>query len=481
MEHWDLYDAERKPLGRTHLRGEKFEEGEFYVCCEVWVMNSKGEFLTTQRHPAKKAGGQWEFVGGGTLAGETTAESAVRELFEETGIVTLESELKKIATYAHKNYFQDIYLLKKDVEIGDLVLCPDETVSAKWANGEEIRGMIEAGEFVYSVGLRFGMYGDLVRRTERFAVLSDVHGNHPALVKVLEDAKSRGIDQLIIAGDYCLSGAWPNDCIETLKGISKKRIIRGNEERYLENLIGKDQSTWTDGQMQISYWNYRNIEKENLDYILALPHTVEFECNGVKIHVAHSSDAFIGEYEFAHFGPGIIAKKYENIQATKVIVNKDIQNILNADADFHERMASLEEGVYVFGHSHVQWAYKDSPKGILLINPGSCGLPLDAIKNSLPYTILTITEDGDVSVEEIRVPFTMADYVEEIRKTTQYAEAHIWSEVIFKELLTAREHLMFFLQFADQYALEIGDEKRPFTVETWEKAYDEWSKRENGN
>lgn len=105
---------------------------------------------------------------------------------------------------------------------------------------------------------------------------------------------------------------------------------------------------------------------------------------------------------------------------------------------------------------------------------------MDAIKNSLPYTILTITEDGDVSVEEIRVPFTMADYVEEIRKTTQYAEAHVWSEVIFKELLTAREHLTFFLQFADQYALEIGDEKRPFTVETWEKAYDEWSKRENG-
>lgn len=123
MEYWDLYDAERKPLGRTHLRGEKFEEGEFYVCCEVWVMNSKGEFLTTQRHPAKKVGGQWEFVGGGTLAGETTAESAVRELFEETGIVTLESELKKIATYAHKNYFQDIYLLKKDGVAGRGRLC----------------------------------------------------------------------------------------------------------------------------------------------------------------------------------------------------------------------------------------------------------------------------------------------------------------------------------------------------------------------
>lgn len=54
MEYWDLYDSERKPLGRTHLRGDKFEDGEYYVCCEVWVVNSEGKFLTTKRHPEKK-------------------------------------------------------------------------------------------------------------------------------------------------------------------------------------------------------------------------------------------------------------------------------------------------------------------------------------------------------------------------------------------------------------------------------------------
>ena len=39
MELWDLFDSERKPLGRTHVRGEAFGEGEYYVCdlvdCEV--------------------------------------------------------------------------------------------------------------------------------------------------------------------------------------------------------------------------------------------------------------------------------------------------------------------------------------------------------------------------------------------------------------------------------------------------------------
>lgn len=161
-EYWDLYDKDRQPLGRTHLRGDSFADGEYYVCCEIWVMNSKGEFLTTKRHPDKKSGNLWEFGGGGTLAGETTAQSAVRELFEETGIKADESEMKLLTTYAHKNYFQDIYVVVKDVKTEDLVLQADETVDAKWAAPEEIERMITDGEFVYSVGVRYGMYKDLI-------------------------------------------------------------------------------------------------------------------------------------------------------------------------------------------------------------------------------------------------------------------------------------------------------------------------------
>ncbi len=160
MELWDLYDAERKPLGRTHVRGEQFGEGEYYVCCEIWVKNAEGSFLITKRHPDKKAGNQWEFVGGGTVSGETTKQSAVRELFEETGLQVLEEELELMTTFTHKNYFQDIFLLKKDVDVKSLVLQADETVDAKMASEAEIQRMIDDGEMVYSVGIRFGLFKD---------------------------------------------------------------------------------------------------------------------------------------------------------------------------------------------------------------------------------------------------------------------------------------------------------------------------------
>ena len=103
MELWDLYDSQRNPLNKTHERGQPFAEGEFYVCAEIWVKNSEGKFLITKRHPDKKAGNLWEFSGGGTLAGETTKQSAVRELEEETGIKIDESELELFATYQKKN------------------------------------------------------------------------------------------------------------------------------------------------------------------------------------------------------------------------------------------------------------------------------------------------------------------------------------------------------------------------------------------
>ena len=164
MELWDLYDKDRKPLNRTHVRGEAFAEGEYYVSCEIWVRNSKGEFLITKRHPDKKAGNLWEFAGGGTLTGETTTQSAVRELKEETGIQSQESELQLFATYQHKNYFLDLFLLNKDIEISDIVLQPGETIDAKWASEETILQMIDNEEFVYSVSLRFKTYKDSLKK-----------------------------------------------------------------------------------------------------------------------------------------------------------------------------------------------------------------------------------------------------------------------------------------------------------------------------
>ena len=310
----------------------------------------------------------------------------------------------------------------------------------------------------------------------KYAVISDVHGNLPALNAVLEDAQSNGITKYLFAGDYCLSGPWPDECINVIKAIPEKHIIRGNEERYIENLIGKDQSLWTDGQMQISYWVFRNVSEENRDYILDLPHRIDLECNGVKIHMSHHSTDFVGEYPFSKWNSPELAVRTNRKDRTPEQILSDMACERENDPVFLEAVAELEQGVYVFGHSHLQWNYVTKDQKTVLINPGSCGLPLDGLKDSAPYTILDISDDGEISLEERRVPFDKAAYIEKVKETSQFREANVWSKVIFRELSEATEQLHFFLIHVDQYARQIGDERRPFVLETWEKGYDSWAK-----
>lgn len=158
-EYWDIYDENRMLTGKTIKRGAPFGENEFYVCCEVWIVNSKNRMLVTQRHPDKKAGGQWEFTGGGVLAGETTLLAASREVKEELGVCLDEAELELHKVYKHRNYFMDIYVVRKDIKDEEIVLDKNEVVDWTWLSKNEIEHYIEMGKMVHSVGIRYKMFG----------------------------------------------------------------------------------------------------------------------------------------------------------------------------------------------------------------------------------------------------------------------------------------------------------------------------------
>jgi hypothetical protein len=165
--------------------------------------------------------------------------------------------------------------------------------------------------------------------------------------------------------------------------------------------------------------------------------------------------------------------KYKDTWITQDAFYADIHKYLNEDEQFNKVFGELENGIYIFGHSHIQWNFQSDSGKKILINPGSCGLPLDCINVGLPYTILDIT-DNNIVVEEKRVPFDMNKYIETIQLSDQFTKAKVWSKVVIKELKTRREYMFFFLRFVEKYALEIGDGQRPFSVSTWEKAYELW-------
>ena len=92
----------------------------------------------------------------------------------------------------------------------------------------------------------------------------------------------------------------------------------------------------------------------------------------------------------------------------------------------------------------------------------------------MPYTILDISADNQISVEEKRLPLSVEKYIADFQQSGLYEAATVWSKVIIEQLKTNRQQTYFFLKFTEKYAIEIGDNQRPFSVPTWEKAYELW-------
>ena len=88
MEIWDVYDADRRLTGRTMVRGERFQPGDYHLVVHICIRNSAGKMLIQRRQPFKQGfPGMWDVsVGGSAIAGDTSARAAEREVEEELGL-----------------------------------------------------------------------------------------------------------------------------------------------------------------------------------------------------------------------------------------------------------------------------------------------------------------------------------------------------------------------------------------------------------
>ena len=156
MEYVDVYTAQRTPVGRIEERGKPLGDGEYRIIVHAAIFNSRGELLIQQRQPFKKGwGGLWDLtVGGAVSAGETSAQGVLRELQEELGLVwDLQGEPPAL-TVSFDHGFDDIYLLRGEVDLSKLCLQQTEVADAKWADREEVFAMLADGRFVpYHEGL----------------------------------------------------------------------------------------------------------------------------------------------------------------------------------------------------------------------------------------------------------------------------------------------------------------------------------------
>ena len=165
IEFNDVYDKNRNLTGKVHRRDARWRVGEYGLVVCTWVYDGKGNILLTRRAPDKSFAGTWENTGGAVLAGETSRQAIVRELFEETGIRAEEDEFELLSTNRTRNLHFDFYCIRKTTPLDQIVLLPGETDDVRWASIEQIDEMVKSGEICRIIGRQFQKHrAELVKR-----------------------------------------------------------------------------------------------------------------------------------------------------------------------------------------------------------------------------------------------------------------------------------------------------------------------------
>ncbi|TFG72618.1 MAG: metallophosphoesterase [Anaerolineales bacterium] len=104
----------------------------------------------------------------------------------------------------------------------------------------------------------------------RYAIVSDIHSNLPALKAVLADAKIIGFDQVICLGDVVGYGPYPNECLAALLAY-EIHMIAGNHDW---GAIGKaDPLIFNHDARFALNWTQDTLTPENLALLSSLPTT----------------------------------------------------------------------------------------------------------------------------------------------------------------------------------------------------------------
>ncbi len=212
----------------------------------------------------------------------------------------------------------------------------------------------------------------------RIAVITDIHGNLPALAASLEAIAQIGVDEVFCGGDLVGYGPHPNEVcaliaergIPTIYGNYDYAIARELDDCGCAYVTQHDREL---GQRSVA-WTLEHTNQAAKDFMRELPFDMHFPVGDQDVHLVHGSPRKVNEYLFE-----------------------------DKPARLYERLAAAEsDQVLVFGHTHKPWI--DTYGGVLFVNCGSVGKPKDGDPRAA-FAILEADDDGPVRASIQRVPY----------------------------------------------------------------------------
>ncbi|MCG7367469.1 metallophosphatase family protein [Pantoea sp. ACRSH] len=176
----------------------------------------------------------------------------------------------------------------------------------------------------------------------KLAVISDIHGNLPALDAVLADIQSQGVDQIVNLGDIVSGGLFPAETADRLMPLDIP-TVRGNHERQLLELDFSDMSL-SDRHA------FKSLQAAHWRWLKNLPAELTFSEDILMVHGVPGDD---------------LVYLLEEVTASGVRPSSEARVLA--------LIASRSESLILCGHTHIPRKMRLAD-GRLIVNPGSVGL-----------------------------------------------------------------------------------------------------------
>lgn len=182
----------------------------------------------------------------------------------------------------------------------------------------------------------------------RIAVVSDIHGNLPALQAVCDEIRRSGAGLVVNLGDIASGPLWPRETSAFLMKLGWPTIA-GNHERQLR-------APWAE-QSASDRFAYGELEGAQHQWLAALKPTRQISPEVLMCHGTPSSD--IQEW-LETVTPDLGAYGSNGVRAA-------------SQAEVRARLGDVRTALVLCGHTHMPRACMVD--GVLIVNPGSVGLP----------------------------------------------------------------------------------------------------------
>jgi len=182
----------------------------------------------------------------------------------------------------------------------------------------------------------------------RIAVLSDIHGNVPALDAVLEDLADQRPDEILVGGDLVGRGPQGSAVVRRIRGLGWT-TIKGNHEDYLLSFRHRDvPERWLhDPEWSASRWMAAELGSDDVTFIDALPFS--------------TTSRLAPDLRLVHGTPRS---------------NREGIGPWSSERRLDEHLAEIDEPLLVCAHTH-RPLHRELATGTV-VNVGSVGLPFNS-------------------------------------------------------------------------------------------------------